>query len=311
MFLAKDFIETAEGLVFAVVENGLEQSKVLCFLRYVNCNGEAQKVNTEQANLLLSENHPEYIYYSRFKDAYLHAVNVDKIVKHHRPRARLKKILADKGANDVENDLLELCHLFERQGINLDTIGITGSVLISAQRQSSDLDLVFYSREVFYQARQITRELVHLGDCTELSEADWRESYDRRSCDLSYAEYLWHEKRKFNKAVISQRKFDLNFVLENEGETTSEQYTKLKPIKLKVQVIDDTFAYDYPAEFYIDHPEIKSIVCYTATYTGQAQTGEWVEVSGTLESVNGIKQRIVVGSTREANGQYIKVINEK
>jgi len=35
MFYAKDFIETAEGLVFAVVASGIEQGKVLCFLRYV------------------------------------------------------------------------------------------------------------------------------------------------------------------------------------------------------------------------------------------------------------------------------------
>jgi len=35
MFFAKDFIETAEGLIFAVVEQGLEGGKALCFLRYV------------------------------------------------------------------------------------------------------------------------------------------------------------------------------------------------------------------------------------------------------------------------------------
>ena len=34
MYLSKDFIETAEGLVFAVVDHRLEQGRVLCFLRY-------------------------------------------------------------------------------------------------------------------------------------------------------------------------------------------------------------------------------------------------------------------------------------
>jgi len=36
MFFAKDFIETAEGLIFALVAPGLEEGKALCFLRYVH-----------------------------------------------------------------------------------------------------------------------------------------------------------------------------------------------------------------------------------------------------------------------------------
>lgn len=310
MILAKDFIETAEGLVFAVVESGLEQGKVLCFLRYIVNKGQSQKVNTEQANLYLKENSPQYLYYSCLKDAHLHAVDLDQIVKHHKPRIKLKEILANNTKDDVETDLFALCRLFEDHGVNPENIGVTGSVLISAQKQNSDLDLVFYSRDAFYKARQITAELIRLGDCNGLNEDDWKESYDRRSCDLSYAEYLWHEKRKLNKAVINQRKFDLNFVLENQEKTALVQYKKLEAIKLKVQISDDTLAFDYPAEFSIDHPQIQSIVSYTATYTGQAQSGEWVEVSGVLEEGDEMEQRIVVGSTREANGEYIRVINE-
>jgi predicted nucleotidyltransferase len=44
MFFAKDFIETAEGLIFAVVERGVEDGKALCFLRYV-LNPPAGKIS--------------------------------------------------------------------------------------------------------------------------------------------------------------------------------------------------------------------------------------------------------------------------
>jgi hypothetical protein len=78
---------------------------------------------------------------------------------------------------------------------------------------------------------------------------------------------------------------------------------------LQCKVIDDAHAFDYPAEFKIDHPQISSIVSFTATYTGQAVTGEMIEVAGVLEqSEHGVK-RIVVGSSREALGEYIKVIH--
>ena len=63
-----------------------------------------------------------------------------------------------------------------------------------------------------------------------------------------------------------------------------------------------------PAEFKIAHDEFDAIVSFTATYTGQAVKGEIVEVSGVVEqSQQGVK-RIVVGSSREAHGEYIKVI---
>ena len=65
MFIAKDFIETTEGLKFAVVANGVEQNKVLCFLRYVReADGGWKKYPTDAANALLRAQYPDYLYYS-------------------------------------------------------------------------------------------------------------------------------------------------------------------------------------------------------------------------------------------------------
>jgi predicted nucleotidyltransferase len=308
--LAKDFVETSESLIFAVVESGFEQEKVLCFLRYIGSGNRLKKVNTEQANQFLADKYPHYLYYSANKQAHCHALVLADIFKHHQPRAKLNKLLLAGGADEVENDCVQLCRLFEQHGMNLNDIGVTGSILISAHKSSSDIDLVFYSREVFNQARQITQQLIMQGDCSELTDDDWLESYDRRSCDLSYSEYVWHEKRKFNKALINQRKFDLSLVNATEQSDSQIAYEKIEAIVLNVKIMDDSLSFDYPAEFEVDHPQIKSIVCYTATYTGQAKTGEWVEVAGFVEQSADGGRRIVVGSSREAKGEYIKVINE-
>jgi len=308
--LAKDFIETSEGLIFAVVESGLEDGKVLCFLRYIKSDNQWQKVNTEQANQILTDHYPHYLYFSVAKQAHCHALALDQIVKHHQPKLRLQQLIKAVKTDKVETDCQALCSLYQQQGLDLEQAGVTGSILISAQKSSSDIDLVFYSRQVFNQAREITRQLILQGDCAELNNQDWLESYDRRSCDLSFNEYVWHEKRKFNKAIINQRKFDLN-LLNNAGHSDEPvAYQKIGPIVLKVEVIDDSKSFDYPAEFIIKHPQISRIVCYTATYTGQAKAGEWVDVSGVIEQRGDSQQRIVVGSDREARGEYIKVINE-
>lgn len=309
MLLAKDFIETDEGLVFALVESGTEYDKALCFLRYVNTPSGWQKYSTQQANNLLKQKFPHYLYYSEAKDAHLHAVNKDKIFKHHRAKIRLRELI-EKPVEQlcpVEIDLVKLCELYAELGFDLNTIGITGSILIAAQNQNSDIDLVCYDRASFHKLRDFTRTLIQAQAIQPLTESDWQQSYQRRGCDLSMAEYVWHEQRKFNKAMINQRKFDLNLVLPDSG-IDDLCYNKQGRIKIKTQVTDDQFGFDYPADYKIDHKDIGSIICYTATYTGQAFTGEYIEVSGLLEQDQQGNKRIVVGSTREAQGEYIKVI---
>ncbi|TRW96969.1 hypothetical protein [Candidatus Methylobacter oryzae] len=313
MFFAKDFIETAEGIIFAVVEQGVEENKVLCFLRYISTSSGWQKLATGQANHFLQQQYPDYLHYSPVLDAHLHAVATDRIVKHHRPKLRLQQLMqADKDAANqsgavVERDLVELCKLFQQHGLDLAQIGVTGSLLVGVQNPASDIDLVCYGRDIFHQCRAITRKLIKSGALQDLNDRDWQQSYDRRSCELSYDDYVWHERRKYNKAVINGRKFDLNFI-DDRASLEAISYQKRGPITLQCKVIDDFHAFDYPAEFKIDHRQIASIVSFTATYTGQAVRGETVEVAGVLEqSEQGLK-RIVVGSSREAHGEYIKVV---
>lgn len=308
MFSAKDFIETADRLIFALVAPGLEEGKVLCFLRYVHQPSGWKKVTTEQANALLQQQYPAYLHYSPMLDAKLHAVATDKIIKHHQPQLRLQQLMQAKPHDAVERDLFHLVELFQQHGLDLAHIGVTGSVLIGVQNQYSDLDLVCYSRAVFHQCRALTQQLIEQGLLQDLNNEDWQDSYQRRSCALSFADYVGHERRKGNKAMINGRKFDLNFIDHAANENTVN-YQKCGAIVVQCKVIDDTYGFDYPAEFKIDHDDIDAIVSFTATYTGQAINGETVEVSGILEqSAQGVK-RIVVGSSREAHGEYIKVIN--
>ncbi len=309
MFYAKDFIETAEGLVFAVVASGVEQGKVLCFLRYVKAGACWNKVSTEQANALLKQSHPDYLHYSTVLDAFLHAVPVERIVKHHQPKQRLQQLMRAGQHDAIERDLLELAGLFRQHGLDLTHTGITGSILIRAQNRDSDIDWVCYGRAVFHQCRTITRTLVKQGQLSELGDNDWRHAYRRRSAELSFADYVWHERRKNNKAVINGRKFDLNFI-DPSGQADTTHYQKCAAATLRCKITDDTHAFDYPALFAIDHEEISAVVSFTATYTGQAVIGETIEVSGMIEQTGHGAKRIVVGSSREAQGEYIRVIRD-
>jgi predicted nucleotidyltransferase len=307
-YLPKSFIETADGLLFAIVAEGLETGKVRCFLRYVRHeNGQWRKVQTDEANDLLSQNYPDYCFHSTEFDAFLHAVSVEQIAKHHRPQQRLKQLLENSLHDEIENDCLSLCRLFEQTEMDLKHFGVTGSLLIQQQKESSDIDLVCYDITVFHQCRAVVGDLIEQNVLADLSEKDWRESYARRDCDLSFEDYVWHEVRKSNKGLINGRKFDLSLVESNN--TNNNVYKKLGATILQAVVTDATRAFCYPAEFKISHPKIQSVVCFTATYVGQAIVGETVEISGQLEQDEFGNQRIVVGSSREARGEYIKVLN--
>lgn len=308
MFHPKDFIETAEGLVFAVVDSHPEQGKVLCFLRYALEDGGWCKKTTEEANMFLRQRHRDYLHYSPRLDTHLHAVEMSRIVEHHQPRRQLRAILEGGGRDAVENDALRLAGLLAEHGVDLAQIGVTGSLLVGVQRDSSDIDLVCYGREGFLHCREIVRELIEQRQLQPLNDGDWRESYRRRGCSLSYGDYVWHERRKYNKAVVNGRKFDLSLI-EPDGGGKPDLYKKLGPVTLRCRIADDSRAFDYPAVYRIDYDAIGSIVCFTATYAGQAFNGELVEVSGLLEEASDGSRHIVVGSSREAYGEHIMVIH--
>jgi predicted nucleotidyltransferase len=307
VYLAKDFIQTKEGLIFAIVAQEIEQGKVLCFLRYMLKDNVWQKLNTTLANQLLSEQYPQYLFYSAQKSAHLHAVDLQAVVMHHQPKQRLQALLVKQDPDVVEQDLLNLCHLLRLAGIVLHDVGVTGSLLIGAQNPSSDIDLVVYDRNIFHYLRKVIAQLITENKLQSLDAAAWRDSYNRRQCDLSYADYVWHEQRKYNKALINGRKFDLNLLAVQVPDNLLT-YEKQGHLVMQAQVSDAQYAFDYPARFQVRHAKVAEVVCYTATYTGQAEVGEVIEVAGQLEVSNTGLVRILVGSTREAEGEYIKVI---
>ncbi|AMK78658.1 MULTISPECIES: hypothetical protein [Methylomonas] len=307
MYRAKDFIETAEGLIFAVVAEGQEQGKVLCFLRYLCLEGVWRKVDTELANRHLDQYYPQYLHYSALLDAHLHAVPVTAIARHYQPRHVLQRLLADAPGDPVLADLHKLCGLLRDNGLVLTRFGVTGSLLVGMQKHSSDIDLVCYERSEFHRARNIVQALIAEDRCQALNDEDWLEAYKRRACDFAFDEYVWHELRKYNKAMINGRKFDLSLTVA-DPEARERSHRKLGFISIDAEVCEDQFSFDYPARFGIKHPQVGSVVCFTATYNGQAQTGERVRVAGQLEVDQDGVQRIVVGSNREAIGEFIKVI---
>ncbi len=73
---------------------------------------------------------------------------------------------------------------------------------------------------------------------------------------------------------------------------------------IEATVTDASLSFDNPAVYDVDHAEISRVLSFTHTYSGQALAGEVIEARGVVEQ-HGDEQWLIVGTTREARGEYI------
>lgn len=310
-FLPKDFIEIEEGLIFAVISYHPHDQKVGCFLRYVRDTNGWHKVDTEQANRLLERHYSEFLYYSNQFDAAFHAVPVNRIFRHHQPEQRLQLLRQQPAEDELQQKLHKLINILQHYEVDIGAMGLTGSILINQQKASSDIDLVIYGREAFHQCRQAVKSAIADNLLQKLDNVQMQENYQRRDSELDYDSFSWHEYRKYNKAMIDGSKFDIGMVcVKDELDIEHRHFFKQGIKTIQCRVIDDCYAFDFPARYRVDNAVTPEVISFTHTYVGQAVKGEFIEVCGALECDASGTCRIVVGSSREARDEYIKVVDQ-
>ncbi len=307
---SRDFLETSEGLVFAVLVDEPEEGRSLCFLRYVRDEDGLRKMATGEANSLLATRFPHYLFHSKKRDASLHGVYEDRVSIHHQASPRLTEIINSKSPDPLETKLAFVCKLLTEGGLMLSDLGVTGSLLIGAQTPHSDIDVVVYGRKQFIMLRRKLERAINQSTLDPLTEEQWKDSYERRGCSLSFSEYIWHEKRKYNKVLVSGTKVDFSLV-SDAGYEADQSYRKTGFQQVTAKVTDDKHAFDHPSIYRIRHHEIEEICCFTPTFTGQVKVGETIVAQGMVEESLSGARRLVIGSSREAPGEFIKILAGK
>lgn len=306
----KDYIAIDNKLFFAVVSEYQEDDRALTWLRYVKDENGMRKLNTEQAAKLISDSYPEFIFYSEYADIELHGIPLESIQHVHRPNQAVVDLLHLTLPDNIQKDAVYIIKLLLDAGIKQETLGITGSILLGTHNQQSDIDMVIYGREQFFKVRDLVKQSLNTGELGTLNEAMWQDAYQRRDCALSFDEYKKHELRKYNKFISGSTKVDVSMIPETyERVYENGPYKKIERTRIVAEVIEDTYAYDFPSRYFIEHEKFNEVVSYTATYTGQAVNGEKIEVAGYVEQGRDGKNRLLVGTNREAAGEYIRVID--
>jgi predicted nucleotidyltransferase len=251
-------------------------------------------------------------------------VPFDKVKEILRPEERLKDIINSDNNDELLKRVVKLADIFhDYADIRYSKMGVSGSILPGLYDMTvSDIDFVFYGLKNHKKAMDTFGEIKDKSDLKSISDEYWMRLYEKRIKDstLSYEEFQWYEKRKNNRGVIDGTLFDILATRdwnEIKGIYGEEKYEPLGTAMIECKVSSALGAFDNPAVYKIEDVmilegqdlPITEVASFTHTYSGQAKDGEEIIVKGKLEKVSDkdTKYRIVVGTTREAIDEYIKL----
>jgi len=297
----RDFIEDRDGWLYAVSTYD-NVPRVGCVLRYMpDPDGERttpdgrrfHKLDFEEAYEVIARQKPEY------RDI-VQRVPYRDIVRVRKPEEELAAI------SERNPSVQKLVDLF---GLPAGSMGCTGSFLCGLEIRSSDIDLVFYGN-AWFLAQQTLKEATLEGRLEGIDEEMWMRIYRKRNPELNFSEFLVHEKRKWNRGQVDGTYFDLLYTRPYDAlnPIPSGKGRSLGRMSIVAEVRDATLSFDNPAIYEVGHEEIKRVLSFTHTYSGQALAGETIEAQGVCEE-HGDELWLVVGTTREARGEFIRSLS--
>lgn len=334
----RDFIYTQDDLFLATTTYLHPKDRILSFLRYIpDPNGERSlngsrytKVDSKQAYNFLNDNYPEYLFDCDVTKVKMMGVPTHKVEKILSPVNRLHEIMNHPSPDELLLKVIKVAETFEElAGINQKHLGISGSVLPGLyDPQVSDIDFVVYGLKNHRKAMETFESIKHDDNSPlkAIEDGYWAKLYKKRIKDstLSFDEFRWYEDRKNNRGVVDDTLFDILATREwNEitGTYGEETYEPCGTIEIEAVVSNALAAFDNPAVYQVedvkilDGPQVPlhEVASFTHTYSGQAREGESIIARGKLEKVIGKKThyRLIVGTTRESLGEYIKLKNLK
>jgi predicted nucleotidyltransferase len=327
-FRDRDFVESAEGMIFCVIGNVHPVDRVLAYLKYIphfssNIRTKWSRDGVMYGRILpyysaigvkhtmdyLKKHHPEYIAYDNYRSIELVEVPRSKVKTHFKPEERLREVLSSP-RDELERLALELVEeLSDETQVGLDSFGITGSILLKMHSlKYSDIDLVVYGQRNSWIVRDALKELLLNGKKPHISLPkgevleEWsREIISHHELSLEEAMTLY-SKCKWNRAIYKGRPFSIHPVkLESEvGERWEDKiHRPLGLVKVKARVTDASESIFMPAVYAVDSVKVLEgpspprpvtrIVSYEGLYIDLAEPGEEVVAYGKLEEVEDLR----------------------
>ena len=296
----RDFFITQDDWIFAVSDY-FHPHGIRSTLRYVpDEEGERQmngkryhKYDFDDSFDFMRKHRPEWV-----ED--VHVVPEEQVKRILSPNEAIQRLVAS------DSRIAVIVKVLEKAGVPRSHMGVTGSLLPGLQNETSDVDFVVYGKYWFIARDAIAEEKKRSGPIEDINMEMWQRIYKKRIPEISFEEFVVHEKRKGNRGMVEGTYFDLLFV--RDWEQIKEPPARGKDtgtMRIEATITNTDLAFDSPAVYKVEHPEIDHVLSYTHTYAGQALPGELIEAQGVVE-ITGEKKRLVVGTSREPKGEWIR-----
>jgi predicted nucleotidyltransferase len=303
------YLETVEGLFFAVKGHIHPPQRTIAYLRYLPHEaGERERDGRryrrvyhfpEQEEVLLRQ-YPHYRFYDPIYGRELQGVPISHRRHVYSPRRGLADLRLRRANRPIEDALFLASLLHEQAGVDWSCLGISGSLLIGLGTPASDIDLLVYGAKNGRAVQQVLRELFTTrgGEVKPLSEEEgMRRLYRSRLPDtqIGWSDFLRHEQRKINQGTCRGREYFIRFVKEEVRERYGERrYQMLGRARIRAQVLDDSDALFTPCIYKVEQvtgedpylsSAVREIISFRGRFSEQAQAGEWIIAQGFLERV--------------------------
>ncbi|MGD8566251.1 MAG: hypothetical protein PVF96_07890 [Candidatus Bathyarchaeota archaeon] len=313
-----DFIETSRGQIFDVKGLAHPPNLVIAFLRYYQHEkGERERNGRQYAKIyhlskrieLMNKNYPGYLVYDPVFDEILPEIPVDKIIKHYKPAEKLEELCKLNVLDSLEKKAVEFASILKNTAaVQLNAIGISGSIMVNLHTSWSDIDIVIYGSENCRRTYLALEELLSDKHCSvkPYSRKELKSLFDFRSKDtrMQYEDFVRTESRKKLQGQYEKTDYYIRFIkdwYEVEEKYGDVQYTNLGYAKVKATVVDDSGAYFTPCNYKIrdvealqgNHIEgLEEIASFRGRFCEQAMKGEEVVAQGKVEQVHNKKQNL-------------------
>ena len=300
------FIETIENLIFEVKGILHPKDRVIAFLRYVpDKEGDREKNGLKYRKIYslkerfnyLSKHYPKYIYFDHHFNRLVQSVRRDEIKEIYEPEDKLKILLGERKLDCLQETALKLAmKLVEESKIDLNCIGITGSILVDLHREDSDIDIVVYG---FKEGRSVFEELKKMRSNNMVKPLTYKEAekvsiHRWMETKLPIDAFIPIERKKILHGTYNGREYFIRLVLNPSDLNLSYERVIYKPLAEEVVegvIKDDYYSIYTPNVYEVEEcfdssgNKIKSLFSLRGKFTEQVSKGKRFRARGRVEEV--------------------------